>query len=97
MDDGELEDAEVFTVEPPADRDFPRVCEEEMEIEDEQTGPTSQAVQRCDGMKFGGFRRLSADPMLQIAWSERYQQSPRQRVRIILPIFRQVSYARREV
>lgn len=48
VDNGQLMDAPVLLVKPPSHRGFMRVCEEEMEVEDQQTGPSSQAVERSD-------------------------------------------------
>lgn len=51
MDNGEVEDAKVLPCESPSDRHLPGVGKEEMEIEDEETGPSSYAVEGREAME----------------------------------------------
>lgn len=90
VEDGQLPETVVFAIEPPTDGDLPGVGEEEVEVEDQETGPAAQAVQGGDGMKAAGLGGFAAHQVLPKARGKCDQKVGEGAIDVRLPIIEKV-------
>lgn len=84
--DGKMKDPKVLPREPPSNSHFPSVGEKEMEIEDQETGPSSHAVEGREPMESCPLRRLAAYPVLEKARGESHGQLGEQEIQPVYPV-----------